>query len=510
MEEKESSKERLIDKIRINTKSEEQILSKEFEENILCCCFDYDLTVSEFKAFNELKKKVIGSYDNQNSEHEKNLQELLNKTRELLNNDNSSEITQITTKENNDENKLELMEKDKNEYKKKIEIMESTIDKDIILINKKDEFIKELEIKHQNLKNSIINNNISLNQNIINNANELKEKIAELEETIQKKDEKINELNKIINSNKNDENKDKEKEKEKDISILKANLIQYKNEIDSNHSLIKLLKEQVKATEDENKSLKEKLESKNNADLHEMVEKTIKLQKELENYKNNVNPQSYNMELENQNEELKLKFENEKKKHLDEIIDLKSQIAQLKSNEGNPQNNININKKHNDKQQIKGSTDININEQYQGSLVKLIKAKEEIKELKKKIEQLEKEKEKEKEKNNIQKESLFHFKSIIDNSDYEEEIDMVQLNEGVKRKNRSEDLEIDFPGFNESKKKYKEMKEKFNALKEQVIPILKENGINNNKVVTKNNVSKICNLLGTSVNTTNNILQNYK
>ena len=104
MEEKESSKERLIDKIRINTKSEEQILSKEFEENILCCCFDYDLTVSEFKAFNELKKKVIGLYDNQNSEHEKNLQELLNKTRELLNNDNSSEITQITTKENNDEN----------------------------------------------------------------------------------------------------------------------------------------------------------------------------------------------------------------------------------------------------------------------------------------------------------------------------------------------------------------------------------------------------------------------
>ena len=167
--------------------------------------------------------------------------------------------------------------------------MKSTIDKDIILINKKDEFIKELEIKHQNLKNSIINNNISLNQNIINNVNELKEKIAELEEIIQKKDEKINELNKIIDSNKNDENK--EKDKEKDISILKANLIQYKNEIDSNHSLIKLLKEQVKATEDENKSLKEKLESKNNEDLHEMVEKTIKLQKELENYKNNINPE---------------------------------------------------------------------------------------------------------------------------------------------------------------------------------------------------------------------------
>ena len=104
MEEKESSKDRLIPKIRNNARSEEQILPKTFEENILCCCIDYDLTVSEFKVFNDLKMKVISSYDNQNPEHEKHLQELFNKTKELLNNDNSSEITQITTKENNDEN----------------------------------------------------------------------------------------------------------------------------------------------------------------------------------------------------------------------------------------------------------------------------------------------------------------------------------------------------------------------------------------------------------------------
>ena len=104
MEENESSKERLIPKIRNNTKSEEQILSKTFEENILCCCFNYDLTVSEFKVFNDLKKKVTSPYDNQNPEHEKILQELFTKSKELLNNDNSSETTQITTRENNDEN----------------------------------------------------------------------------------------------------------------------------------------------------------------------------------------------------------------------------------------------------------------------------------------------------------------------------------------------------------------------------------------------------------------------
>ena len=107
MEEKESSKDKLINKIRINVKSEEQILPKTLEENLLCCCINYDLTFSEFKSFNELKKKVSLSYDNQNSEHEKSLQDLFNKTKELLNNDNLSETTQITTKENNDENNKE-------------------------------------------------------------------------------------------------------------------------------------------------------------------------------------------------------------------------------------------------------------------------------------------------------------------------------------------------------------------------------------------------------------------
>ena len=107
MEEKESSKDKLINKIRINVKSEEQILPKTLEENLLCCCIDYDLTFSEFKSFNELKKKVSLSYDNQNPEHEKSLQDLFNKTKELLNNDNLSETTQITTKENNDENNKE-------------------------------------------------------------------------------------------------------------------------------------------------------------------------------------------------------------------------------------------------------------------------------------------------------------------------------------------------------------------------------------------------------------------
>ena len=90
--------------------SGEQIIPKAFEEKLCCCCINYDLTVSEYKSFNSLKKKVIPSYNAQNEEHEKTLKELFNKTKELLNNDNnisSSEITEITTKESSNEDENE-------------------------------------------------------------------------------------------------------------------------------------------------------------------------------------------------------------------------------------------------------------------------------------------------------------------------------------------------------------------------------------------------------------------
>lgn len=116
MEENENPKEKLIENINIQNKirnnliSGDQIIPKAFEEKLCCCCINYDLTVSEYKSFNSLKKKVIPSYNPQNEEHEKTLKELFNKTKELLNNDNnisSSEITEITTKESSNEDENE-------------------------------------------------------------------------------------------------------------------------------------------------------------------------------------------------------------------------------------------------------------------------------------------------------------------------------------------------------------------------------------------------------------------
>jgi len=505
-----------IDKLTENKNLKKQLEKKSLKES------EYIEKISEYQKQIEINDKYI---NNKNSE-------IISLTDNLKNNkilikSLETEIEKLKYEKNNNfkdneaymniladlekckkekeevENKLELIENDKNEYKKKIDVMESTIYNDNVLINKKDEIIEQLKIKHQNLKNSIMNSNINNNLNNQNNT-----KIEELENIIREKDEKINELNNIIESNKN------QKDDKKELSIAKKNLIQYRNEIESNQSLIKILKDQIKAIEAENKSIKEQLNKKNSSDLFEMTEKMLKLEKQLDKYKRNS--QSYNLELEKKYDELESKYEKDKQNYLNEVIDLKSQIMQLKKG-GNPndQNHINNegdnNKNHNKKNKVKilvSSSNKNLEEQYSAILEKYINANNEIQSLKKKIEKLEQEL---KQKTlMIQRESLFKIKSININDDYEEEIDMMQLKEGVRRKNRSEDFDIDYPGFNENQKKYQDLENRFNKLKEQVIPILKENGGNNNKIATKNNISNICKLLGTSVNTTNNILQNYK
>ena len=101
MDENQTSKETLIEKVNItnkvrnNTKSKEQILEPSFEEKFLCCCLDYDLTISEYKSFFELKKKVIPPYDEKNEIHEKSLQDLFNKSKQILSNNKEKEKDSI-------------------------------------------------------------------------------------------------------------------------------------------------------------------------------------------------------------------------------------------------------------------------------------------------------------------------------------------------------------------------------------------------------------------------------
>ena len=454
------------------------------------------------------------------------------------------------------ENTKKLCENNKKEYKKNIEVMESTIFNNNNIINEKDKIIQELKskktINYENdnhndsndnndsinitNENNDNNNNYTGNINVLNREFEeaykqLSEKdnlIREKEEIIREKEEKINELKAILGNSKKDSKE----------NIIYQKMLQYKNDEMTSQSIIKVLKEQIKNLENENKVLKEESNKKKNNELYDVVEKMLKLEKQIDNYKNkndnlqkeldkykndnnisnpikknniNVNEESNLSNLQKQFAALENKYNEEKSKNIKyeeqleqkkkEISDLKGHITQQKylNKQNNNSNNI-ITSNNKNIRYLNDSSNPSFDiEKYNKNLEKLINAQNEIEKLKSKIKELEN--------NKKIKGSLFRCKSIDDdNENFEEEFDMMQIEEGIKKRNRSEDLNIDFPGNNETKKKYQELEERFNDLKEQVVPILKSNA---NINVTKNNASKICNLLGTSVNTTNNIMEKY-
>ena len=425
------------------------------------------------------------------------------------------------------ENTKKLLESNGKEYKKKIELMESTIVHNNDMINKKDELIKEL--KANNKTDDVVDKENNANNEEVEKLNK---RLKEQEEVIKTKEEQIKELKELK------ELKDVKKDSKENLIYQK--MLQYKEDNNANLSLIKVLKEQIRSLESENKALKEeKGKNNNNDNMFDMVEKMLHLekeidtlQKELEKYKNN-NIQSVmksNMvevvdmdekindlnKLKMEYEELENKYNEEKQKNdiyeaqitekIKENNDLKLELDQIRlGTEGNNNNNLqSINGSKNIRYLNNSLTDKNMTEKYNKNLEQLINAKNQIKKLEVEVANLKNQIKKMENKNKI-KESLFRCKSI-DDENSEEEFDMAQLEEGVKKKNRSEDLNIDFPGNNETKKKYEELEERFNKLKEQVVPLLKSNA---NPNVTKNKVSKICNLLGTSTNTTNNILDKY-
>ena len=234
--------------------------------------------------------------------------------------------------------------------------------------------------------------------------------------------------------------------------------------------------------------------------------KNKSLNKQIESDKNKINDIPENNNLQNQLTDIENKYNEEKAKNQKleteleqkkkEINDLKAQMTQYKYKQSN--NNL-ITSNNRNVRFLNDSSNPSLDiEKYNKNLELLNNARKEISQLKSKIQKLENDKK--------IKESLFRCKSIGDGDNDEEEFDMAQIEEGIKKRNRSEDLSIDFPGNNETKKKFEELEERFNNLKEQVVPMLKSNG---NINLTKNKATQLCDLLGTSVNTTNNIIEKY-
>ena len=401
--------------------------------------------------------KTIGS----KSENNQNLKFLKNPD-----NINNDYIAQITSLNNTNMNLTAIIKKQKtiiaglqkeiSNYKAKlaqyeklnknqIEQMNNNIYKNNKIIEQKDELIKQLREK-KDIPNSQININMS-NQANNNELIHLKIENEKLKEEINLL--KLSPSNNLINNN-------------NDMNLLYNNNFQELQQLN-----IKLM--------EENNSLKLK----------------------VANIEKNPNILTTNGEFNNLYEQQKEsieRLESEINKKKEEIGGLQDFIAKLQSKLENSNFYLPVPKAHSTSKIQKNAQGAknNMNDDYTKSLKKLIdlnnKANKEIEILKNKNKELQyKLEEKQVE------EELSGFKTEdVNFSNYEEEFDLRKMINGAKDKNKSEDINIDYPGMQGVKDKNKELQQRVNMLSEQVKILISNININNK---IKPQISQLCQLM---------------
>ena len=401
--------------------------------------------------------KTIGS----KSENNQNLKFLKNPD-----NINNDYIAQITSLNNTNMNLTAIIKKQKtiiaglqkeiSNYKAKlaqyeklnknqIEQMNNNIYKNNKIIEQKDELIKQLREK-KDIPNSQININMS-NQANNNELIHLKIENEKLKEEINLL--KLSPSNNLINNN-------------NDMNLLYNNNFQELQQLN-----IKLM--------EENNSLKLK----------------------VSNFEKNPNILTTNGEFNNlyeQQKETIERLESEVNKKKEEIGGLQDFIAKLQSKLENSNFYLPVPKAHSTSKIQKNAQGAknNMNDDYTKSLKKLIdlnnKANKEIEILKNKNKELQyKLEEKQVE------EELSGFKTEdVNFSNYEEEFDLRKMINGAKDKNKSEDINIDYPGMQGVKDKNKELQQRVNMLSEQVKILISNININNK---IKPQISQLCQLM---------------
>ena len=401
--------------------------------------------------------KTIGS----KSENNQNLKFL-----KIPDNINNDYIAQITSLNNTNMNLTAIIKKQKtiiaglqkeiSNYKAKlaqyeklnknqIEQMNNNIYKNNKIIEQKDELIKQLREK-KDIPNSQININMS-NQANNNELIHLKIENEKLKEEINLL--KLSPSNNLINNN-------------NDMNLLYNNNFQELQQLN-----IKLM--------EENNSLKLK----------------------VSNFEKNPNILTTNGEFNNlyeQQKETIERLESEINKKKEEIGGLQDFIAKLQSKLENSNFYLPVPKAHSTSKIQKNAQGAknNMNDDYTKSLKKLIdlnnKANKEIEILKNKNKELQyKLEEKQVE------EELSGFKTEdVNFSNYEEEFDLRKMINGAKDKNKSEDINIDYPGMQGVKDRNKELQQRVNMLSEQVKILISNININNK---IKPQINQLCQLM---------------
>ena len=388
---------------------------------------------------------------------------------------------------------------------------------------------KQLNV-FQNNENLINNQMNNLNEQLSEKINQYGAKIADLNEKI-KSDKKViiflqnklktkeNEIEKLKVSIKNPVNYDMKKkfeilnmelkEKESKINAMNEELIKCQNEEKINQKRIEDMNNNIFNYE---KIIKQKDELinnnyKDNNEVFRIKLENDKLKKQIEELKNinknndlsqnqknrNVNMNSAEIQELKQNlatiNESKTKLELELAKKDDElegfkqvIFKLQNQLEANKDKEEEQKNRRNIERSEHNKN---FKTEVNVKEQNLSSK-NLNKSFEmpkdtntqimnkflgQLNEAEKKISLLQnknKELQFKLDEKQVEKEFSGYRTEDYNFSNYEEEFDLKKMVNGAREKNRSEDINIDYPGVQSVKDKYKELVQHLHLLEEQV------------------------------------------
>ena len=516
----------------LNKTKEIEILKKE------------SLNIQDSQKLIESIKSVFEESNIKNSVNRpwNNLNESLNRILENYKNENQKLKTDFHEKIKYYQDQLKNV---KNELLEKIQInMENDIrSKKQINDIKNDYDIKMEEVKNKNI---IIDNYINLcqeaNNNLMNRIRQINQKVSaqemkiiQLEEENQDLNEKIKELYNLKDSN-----------NLKDIDLrLKEENINLKNKLEEQNQTNEKLKEELKVISNEHDSYHRRLlslgikyigdhESKITRDegFEILNDKVKQLTEQNENMKDLIETliKDFLCKYKEKKEENE-KYDDEKGKlQYDIIEELKQKVFKAIKGQGNNTDEINSLKKENEKliEQILKLSDENAKIQKEHDILQkqyhtiknekkgkishinnasndqilneLKKVKKENEEIKKKNDEL------------ISKLEEKEIKHNYDNrsedgyiSNYEEEFDLRKMAKGAKDKNRSQDNNIDYPGIQIYKEKYRELDFNYNSLESLVKNLLLNIQVGPKN---KNYVNQLCKIVRFDLETTNKILSN--
>ena len=467
-----------------NNKNENDITENQYEEVIRGLKNDieiYQKRINQYEnQINELSNKEK-NYNNLNNNNINNNSFALQKEIEKLN----KQIEILVNKNSIYEQRLNNMNIKYNNTYKLLEDQKVTINqlnKEIINYKKKEKLNEETNNNYIKQIEDMNNNILSTNK-IIEQKDEL---IKQLNERKAFQNYSNNELYQIKNENENEEMQLKQDNYNNinNNNLSKGNIIigqdikqlqELNNKIIEENNLIKKqnkeLLEKINQFTLNNTSQKESLSKlekdiiKKNDELEGLKTFIFKLQNQLEIKDNNLEV------LQKNNEMLKMKAEK----------DIGADLFN-KSNDYIKKKNSNLDSKSLDTSKDANSITIKkLSNQLNEAQKKITTLQNRNRELLFKLEEKE-----------VQKE-ISGFRTEDNNfSNYEEEFDLKKMVSGARDKNRSEDINIDYPGVQSIKDKYKELLQNKNMLEEQ-IKILIYNINCNNKI--KPTIRQICQLM---------------